>query len=116
MTRGMRSLLRLAVAALLVIAVGIYLTGGSTPYAHHAAPDGRGVLELRTPARWQAWRTRDFEMPVVARYVEADGRVIGSTAPIELSGNGTIRWDADGVSIGSSASYDRRTRHWSVAD
>lgn len=80
------------------------------------APDRRGVVELYTPARWQAWRTRDFELPVVARYVEPDGTVIGSNSPIELSGNGQRYWDADGVSIGSTAVYDRRTRRWSVQD
>lgn len=96
---------------LLVLLAGgaFYLAGGSMPYARHPAPDGRGVLELRTPPRWLAWRARDFEMPVVARYVEPDGTITGSNMPIELSGNGTIYWNSDRVSIGSTAYYDRNT-------
>lgn len=107
---------RIAIVVVLLLSslLAIYLFGGSTLYDRIASPDGRGVVELYTPARWQTWRTRDFEMPVVARYIEPDGTVIASNTPIELSGNGRLYWDADGVSIGSTAAYDRRTRTWSV--
>ncbi len=116
MIRRRNRRIALVLAVLLSLLLALYLLGGSTLYARTAAPDGRGVVELYTPARWQAWRTRDFEMPVVARYIEPDGMVIASNAPIELSGNGQLYWDADGVSIGSTAVYDRRTRTWSVQD
>ncbi len=116
MIRRRNRRIALVIAVLLSLLLALYLLGGSTLYARTAAPDGRGVVELYTPARWQAWRTRDFEMPVVARYIEPDGTVIASNAPIELSGNGQLYWDADGVSIGSTAVYDRRTRTWSVQD
>ncbi|MDJ0275559.1 hypothetical protein QLH51_01895 [Sphingomonas sp. 2R-10] len=49
-------------------------------------------------------------MPVLARYIEPDGTVIASNTPIELSGDGRLYRDADGVSIGSTGVYDRRTR------
>jgi hypothetical protein len=99
-------------------ALGVYLTGGSVPYdfARQRAPDGQGMLELATPARWQAWQARNFDMPAVARYIEADGTVVGPSAPFELSGAGSTYWDAEGLSIGSTAVYDRRTRTWSVQD
>jgi len=55
-------------------------------------------------------------MPVVTRYIEPDGTVIASNTPIELSGNGRLYRDADGVSIGSTAVHGRRTRTWLVQD
>lgn len=113
-----RRLLGLLLGIAILAAAGIYLTGGSVSYdfARQRAPDGQGRLELATPARWQALQARNFDMPAVARYIEADGTVIGPSAPFELNGAGSTYWDADRVSIGSTAAYDRRTRTWSVQD
>ncbi len=111
MTR--RRLPAVVIAALLAW-LGVYLSGGSTLYRRDPAPDGRGALELVTPARWQFWQTDDFDLPIVARYVEADGTVVGPSAPFELSGEGIVSWSTDRVSIGSSATYDRRAQRWSV--
>ncbi|MEG3088589.1 hypothetical protein [Sphingomonas sp. PB4P5] len=115
MTHRVRPVLPIAIIAILFGAIP-YLSGGSTVYARHAAPDGQGVVELLTTARWRAWQVRDYEIPVVARFVEPDGTVVGPTAPFELVGNAQLRWDHDGVSIGTAATYERHSRRWSVEE
>ena len=116
MTHRMRLVSAIAILVILVVVAILYLVGGATLYARHPSPDGRGVVELVTPARWQAWQVRDDEIPVVARYIEPDGTVIGPTTAFDLVGNAQLHWDRDGVSIGTAATYDRRSRRWSVED
>lgn len=111
MIRRLLGMVALAVAAALL---GGWAAGGSVLYRIDRAPDGLASIQLATPARWQWWQAHRFDMPAVARYVEPGGVVVDTSAPFELSGAGKTYWTRDGVSIGSSAEYDRRTRRWSV--
>lgn len=97
---------------LLAAGLGIYWSGGSTAILQQSSPDGRERVEFVTPTRGQALFL-DYEMPARARLV-AGGKVLGTSAPFELSGQGEVFWEKDVVQVGTSAVFDRSTGKWDV--
>lgn len=96
------------------IALGVYLAGGATLSTSDQSPDGQERLDFYHATRWQAlWINADS--PGFVRLVRVAGdETLGTSPPFEMSGSGEVTWDADGVHVGASANFDRRTGRWST--
>lgn len=117
MSRHARKLTLATLAALLLccgILLGSYFASGATLSFSHPSPDGRERLDFYNATHWQAlWINAD--MPGFVRLVRVAGdETLGTSPPFEMSGSGEVTWDADGVHVGASANFDRRTGRWSM--
>lgn len=108
------ALFALVVAALLV-ALTVYLSGGSTEILSETSSDGRERIEFVTPTRGQQLFVSGYDMPARARLrsVGSDA-VLGTSGVFDLSGQGEVFWNTDAVQVGTSAVFDRKTRRWTI--
>ncbi|WP_419809896.1 hypothetical protein [Sphingomonas sp.] len=117
-----RRLKRLIVAIITVmslsagIAIGAYFAGGATLTHSEVSPDGSERLDYYNATRWQALRmTGRADAPGFVRLVQLAGEeTLGTSPPFETSGSGEVTWDKERVSVGSTASFDRRTGRWTM--
>lgn len=117
MSHGLRRLVIALIAVLSLccgIVLGAYFAGGATLSFSHLSPDGRERVDFYSATRWQAlWISAD--MPGFVRLVRLAGdETLGTSPPFEMSGSGEVFWDDRGVHVGSTATFDKRTRRWTM--
>lgn len=118
MTRAMRALLFFLGATVCLssgVAIGRYSSEGASLSFSEPSPDGRERLDFYHATHWQAFRTRNADMPGFVRLVRLAGdETLGTSPPFEMSGSGQVTWDGERVNVGSTATFDRRTRRWTM--
>lgn len=108
------ALFAIVVAALLV-ALAVYLSGGSTELLSETSPDGRERIEFVTPTRGQQLFVSGYDMPARARLRRVGSNaVLGTSGIFDLSGQGEVFWDKDRVQVGTSAVFDRKAGRWTI--
>lgn len=101
--------------AALAVPLAVYETGGASLINTAPSPDGQERVEFYTPTRWQALTAPRYDMPAWVRLVRIrNSAPLGDSALFDLSGEGQAIWSSNIVQIGSSASYNRTTRRWTI--